>query len=306
MGKIGKTMMLSALVLGIVFFALGFGSADRAGISMEQMMERVMANIREMNIAPALNEYSDVFEQDRIPLDDSVTKIVIHSSFPDFNITSGGAGAVDVLIEGSIHSAFADELYAWSTADGCLTLDIAKIYSRTPSATGLHVSIDLPAEFTGEIEINTVSGNVYLEAAAGQIGVKTTSGDIAIRSEGKSVIKAGSVSGNLEINGESIRFDASSLSGNANISGEQLEGTASTVSGSITLTGNQLTGDSKLNSVSGSVEANLLGSYDFTADSTSGNIQTSGGDGANSGRMGEGGSRLDIQTTSGDISLQQP
>jgi len=141
--------------------------------------------------------------------------------------------------------------------------------------------------------------------------------DIVVKAPKEMVVSAGSVSGDVTVNGAEGRVRASSVSGNVRM--ERLRATgvrATSVSGDIDVTLESLTGDGDLHfsSVSGNVTAELPKGIDadVTMRSVSGSLDSefpltlNGRMNRHSleARIGKGGRNLEVHTVSGDVRLR--
>ena len=110
-------------------------------------------------------------------------------------------------------------------------------------------------------------------------------------------------------------FDISTTSGDIRVQAQEGQGKAQTSSGDISVELSGLTGNLNMNSTSGDVNIKLpeSDSFDFEADTTSGDINTFFDDNLKFSKKGNNaqgtyganrnGSRIDIETTSGDIKI---
>lgn len=164
----------------------------------------------------------------------------------------------------------------------------------TISTTSGEVQID---GIGGDVDITTVSGNVRLADGNNvQAAVRTTSGDIELDGVAN-VLTLGSVSGEIEVN---------------NARDGQI--TAETTSGDFTYSGSLASeGRNRISTISGDVNLNLPedSNFQLNASTVSGDLSSDFElrDGEESrrsrtGRAGSGSAALEIETTSGDVTLR--
>ncbi|MFI5227828.1 MAG: DUF4097 family beta strand repeat-containing protein [Gemmatimonadales bacterium] len=144
--------------------------------------------------------------------------------------------------------------------------------------------------------------------------------DLEVSVPANLLVSAGSVSGDIEINGAHGDVEASSVSGDVHMTHLHAAGiTAHSVSGDIDVSADELAdrGDLHFNTVSGDVTLNLPAGLDadLSMSTVSGDIDSDFpltlGNGRVSrrgmnARIGKGGRRLDVRTVSGDLRLRSP
>jgi len=200
-------------------------------------------------------------------------------------------------------------------------IDGTDLYLRIPETASIEadsVSADISVSGSrGEsIMLNTVSGDLEIEATPQRMELQSVSGDVEF--EG-SVMRslAESVSGDLTLVGAAGEVSISAVSGDVSLeAGEITRGRFESVSGEMTLElalgdGGRLTCDS----MSGDVKLRLPESQqaEFTAQSYSGNINTDFGDSVRVSRgpgvmlqhrEGDNGAQIRLESFSGDISIR--
>jgi DUF4097 and DUF4098 domain-containing protein YvlB len=201
-------------------------------------------------------------------------------------------------------------------------IDETDLYLKIPrgaSIDGEGVSTDFTiSDCRGEsITLNSVSGDLEVEAKVGRIELSTVSGDIEF--DGAAVrTSAESVSGDITLVGVSGEIRASVVSGDLSLEAEEVDRARfEAVSGETTLDLELADGGRlKSDSMSGDVYLQLPGSQQasFTAQSFSGSINTDFGD-ADRGKKGPGemlhhregdnGAEIRIETFSGDVSIRK-
>lgn len=185
-------------------------------------------------------------------------------------------------------------------------------------------------QLTGQTKLKSSSGNIESETIAGDTQLQTTSGDIRIgqiegtvtaeSSSGRIEIREGNgdrkvktTSGEIQLDEIAGAWDIRSSSGEIWLKAQEGSGSISTTSGDIELDLEKLAGDLRIDSSSGLVKIRLSqdNAFDFSADTSSGDIQTffdkdlnfsKRGNSAN-GTYGDNqnGTRIVIGTTSGDV-----
>lgn len=137
-------------------------------------------------------------------------------------------------------------------------------------------SIEL-RDATGDARLTTTNGSITAERVDGPLDLRTRNGRVTVR-ECSGVDRAASTNGSVELELDALRGDA----------------TAETTSGSVTiLAGPGLDADVTCTTTLGSVDAPTL----------SGSASSLGKSSV-SGRLGEGGNRLDVETTLGSIEVR--
>jgi DUF4097 and DUF4098 domain-containing protein YvlB len=144
--------------------------------------------------------------------------------------------------------------------------------------------------------------------------------DLEIAVPANVVVTAGSVSGDIDINGAHGDVEASSVSGDVHLTHLHATGIrAHSVSGDVEVAADELAdrGDLEFSTVSGDVTLNLPANLDadLSMSTLSGDIDSDFpltlGNGrmsrrGMSARIGKGGRRLDVRTVSGDLRLRSP
>ncbi|WKY44411.1 DUF4097 family beta strand repeat-containing protein [Eubacteriaceae bacterium ES2] len=187
------------------------------------------------------------------------------------------------------------------------------------------LTVSVPRSFSGEVDVNTMSGDLDLNNFDGinALNISTSSGQITITNvTANDYIKASTMSGDFALDtlhtGNEIELETSS--GEIQVSNGEIAGnmTVSSLSGNIDLSDTQINGDSSFNSSSGEVRLNLFsaknisvttlsgdvegrilgdpGNYTITADSLSGTI--------NIPQSANGKNTFDMSTSSGNIDIE--
>ncbi len=204
---------------------------------------------------------------------------------------------------------------------GTRHIDGTDLYLRIPEAASIEadsVSADIAISGNrGEsILLNTVSGDLEVDATPQRLELQSVSGDVEF--EGSAMRSSTeTVSGEIALVGVSGEVSVSTVSGDVSLeAGEVTRGRFESVSGDMTLTlslaeGGRLTCDS----MSGDVKLRLPESQqaEFTAQSYSGNLNTEFGSSARVSkgpgvmlrhREGDNGAQVRLETFSGDISIR--
>lgn len=148
-------------------------------------------------------------------------------------------------------------------------------------------------QLTGKTKLKSTSGNIESEAIAGDTRLQTTSGDISVghidgavtaeSSSGRIEIREGNgdrkiktTSGEIQMEEIVGVWDIRSSSGEVWLTAQEGSGSISTTSGDIELDLEKLAGNLRIDSSSGLVKIRLSqdNAFDFSADTSSGDIQT--------------------------------
>ena len=245
------------------------------------------------------------------------------------------------------------EFRTWDKAEvritGRVADDVEKVEIETTS-NGLRVEVrnkrnqrrvdpthlELTVPVGASIEAEGVSADLMVEGSRGEtIMLNTVSGDVEVEAESQRVELA-SVSGDVDFEGLAGRIKVESVSGDLSLEGIEGEVEASTVSGDMSVRGGvidrarfesvsgdimvalALADDGRLagDSMSGNFRLRLPAGQEasFTAQSYSGNIQSDFGEVENVSRgpgstlktqLGENGARIRLETFSGDITIRR-
>jgi predicted membrane protein len=203
----------------------------------------------------------------------------------------------------------------WLFWDGNLKY-IIELPSEAPVAISTTSGEVAVSDVSGGIEIKTISGDVELERIAGPITVGTTSGEVRLHDSQSTGTNVKTTSGDIELEGLSGEIVVESVSGEVDVrDAANGQVTISTTSGDIEYQGS-LSAESinHFSSVSGTVKATLPedAGLGIDASTISGDVSTSFDvrDGVVNertlqGTVGNGEAALQINTTSGDIEIDQ-
>ena len=187
-------------------------------------------------------------------------------------------------------------------------------------------------QLVGETDIGSSSGYVNAETVTGNVQIATTSGDITVQhidgnatvesSSGYTKIMEGSgersistTSGDVIIDGADGLWQIHTTSGEVRVKGQNDNGSIETTSGDVSLEIVELNGTLDIHTSSGYVNIKLLqdSAFDFSAETTSGNINTFFDDDLKFSKRGDSaqgihgqnlqGNSIRIGTTSGDVRI---
>lgn len=170
----------------------------------------------------------------------------------------------------------------------------------------IYTEIYLPADYSGELNIGTVSGEISITmdlSLEGELNLASTSGDINTYTQNirAKKINVASTSGELRLSVlEAGELNASTTSGDIRIEKADTFVTCSSTSGEITVSGG--TGNRKISSTSGDVRVEGL-SGNVSVNTSSGEINVSGDKGCGSANSTSGDVFLSLAELSGDISV---
>ena len=196
--------------------------------------------------------------------------------------------------------------------------ELPKRLSRLISSD-LVLDVHLPADYSGDLRIDSVSGDVELSFGEYQdLSMKTTSGEIDVDAVTTESIAVETTSGDITAARiEAGSVNAESTSGEIEFDGAVVEVDAGTTSGDISFAIEDLLGDVTIGSTSGDVKLALPKekAFDLSVRSTSGDIEcdfpvtvqgSRGGPGNKvlEGIVGDGGPDVTIKTVSGDVEIR--
>ncbi|MGO9000179.1 MAG: DUF4097 family beta strand repeat-containing protein [Polyangiaceae bacterium] len=183
------------------------------------------------------------------------------------------------------------------------------------------------------LDVRTMSADVSVQGVNGAVHLQTVTGNIEIKGGAPSEVEARSTSGDMKIEAASPSTRAQSVSGDVHVSGARGRATLRTVNGDVTLSGGDFSaidvesvsgdfvfkgavtsqGTCEVQTHSGDVTLHLppTTGADVEMRSVSGGLVIDMGSGRKTGereldgRIGPGGSRLQLRTFSGDIQILQ-
>jgi hypothetical protein len=218
-------------------------------------------------------------------------------------ITADGARSTLRLVQGAgMH---------WGADDTHLTVHIPVQSALTASLVAADLKL---ANIKGEARLQSVSGNLQGEVS-GDLHATVVSGEIHIAAPGAALIEVKSISGNIDVSGGGAEVEATTVSGDVKMHlGTLKRGRFKSISGDLSAElGLRPAGELDGESVSGGITLNFAGvpSGDYDVQSFAGEITNCFGPkpvepryGPGSRlqfRQGDGGSRVRIETRSGDV-----
>ena len=253
------------------------------------------------------------YRGDRLDLElEGVTQLSVRIIGGEVNVTASAGAGGPVRLEVDVLRG--PEVEVDLRSDGTLVVEhqpprtIGNLLNGNLSLKA-NVAVVVPEDT--EVRVRTVSGDAFVGGVAAGTSVSTVSGRItATGLDGDVSLK--SVSGDLEVQGVGGVVHANSVSGDLTISGgDPEEITARAVSGDLTFDLDEVP-DVDCTTVSGDVALRLPADagIDLDAITVSGRLETSFPDGDLDagkrrlrGRIGGGGRRVAVRTTSGDMIL---
>ena len=251
------------------------------------------------------------YEGDRLELElDDIREVDVRIVGGEVSITAGAREATSVRLEVEVLKGPDVEIDA---EDGVLSVQHQPVKSLGGLLSGdmavkAIVSVIVP-EGT-ETRVRTVSGDVFVGGIRSASSLTTVSGRItATGLDGEVGLRT--VSGDIDVQGIEGTVRANAVSGDVTISGGAPdEVTARSVSGELTLDFDEVP-DVDCTTVSGDVAVRLPADADVDVDAVtvSGRLESSFPDALEAGkrrlrgRIGEGGRRLSVRTTSGDVTV---
>lgn len=302
----GALGLLGALALTLLFSKLGHTVEveHRASASGEAHV---------ISVSRATNE--TVFLEERFTVRDG-DRLDLNLGSDDVTVETVRGTSAEVVIEGTgrnARKAFERREYQVFYDDGTLTVRTKPRRNnswRSERNAEFTVTVRIPERFDASIDLG--SGDVRLDRIAGDLTIDTGSGDLQLGAVRGGEIRLDTGSGDVEVD----RLDGSSIvvdTGSGGVSIGQLAGRAriSTGSGDVELaTG----GEHALDIDTGSGEVTVRLPRDVSADLTASGgdvrvdrelgFQGTERDRSARGTFGKGGSRIAIDTGSGDISLR--
>jgi DUF4097 and DUF4098 domain-containing protein YvlB len=212
--------------------------------------------------------------------------------------TVSGEVAVDRSASGNI-----------GTTSGCITLRDVTVNGRVHSVSG-----DIRMErHTGSADFHTTSGSITIERA-GTVTAKTISGDINLRDLTVNG-QLSSTSGNIRVERAAGELVMRTLSGDVNVSAATVK-SASSTNGTMDITVGAVSGPMLFTSISGNIRLHLPSGVnaDIEMNTISGRMETTDRvpivateitPRGIKGRIGSGGTKIALRTTSGGIALAE-
>lgn len=229
---------------------------------------------------------------------------MIKISVPDgksFNIESAAADidAHDLKLNLDVNSASSD--ISLETTQGQFACKVASgditVWGHRGNVDIEGISSDIRlTDIEGDVNAATTSGDAEIDKVKGSVKVSSTSGDNRIY-DINGDLNIASASGDITVSGVTGSVKAEAISGDVRLSAlSAKEGNfeIESISGDVTMEiSNDFSGRMEVGTVSGEVNSQLGGELDSYSDSRL------------RGKTGDGNGRLNVSTTSGDISIDR-
>ncbi|HET7299460.1 MAG TPA: DUF4097 family beta strand repeat-containing protein [Oleiagrimonas sp.] len=206
--------------------------------------------------------------------------------------------------------------FHWSDDNmGATTLKLMVPAGISLDVDTVSASIDAKGLHDGKLDLQTVSGNVRLDATSPQVRIKSVSGEVTLDGTADH-LSITTVSGDIHARQAVHDATAQSVSGDIRLGGGPLEEVQmESVSGDLNLNATLAAdADANLHSTSGDIEVNLGGTAQATisANTFSGDIRSAygtvhtpeyGPGSSLDAKVGNGGATITLKTMSGDIGI---
>ncbi len=180
------------------------------------------------------------------------------------------------------------------------TLNVEVVYPKfnINVSTNCRLTVTLPADYTGDVQMHSVSGEILAGNMAqklGRVRIETVSGDVDFRAEGASQLSVSTTSGEVRVQDAAYDIDAKTVSGEVYLNCAAA-------------------GNIQVQTVSGEVSAALPrdASCALNFSSVSGDFRSShstlgvsSADRSFHGKLGAGEKTLQVNTTSGDLTISE-
>ena len=222
---------------------------------------------------------------------------------------------------------------ALSTSSGDIASEMDLVLEKDLKAASTSGEITMPDVTASNVSLGRTSGYVNAETITGNVQIETTSGDITVQhidgnaafssTSGNAKIMEGggdrsvsTSSGDVTIDGADGLWKIQTTSGEVRVKGKNDNGSIDTTSGDVSLEIVELNGTLGINTSSGTVNMVLMqdSAFDFSADTTSGDIDTFFDDDLKFSKRGNNaqgthgqnsqGNSIRIETTSGDVRIK--
>lgn len=248
-------------------------------------------------------------------------QVRVPDGFPELEIQSmsGDTSLYGCNIESIRAGSFSGNVIAEKINADQLSFDSKSgdIHCRQMNSRSLNIDtksgdIDLMNVQADSMLARTLSGDIKGRSVQGSTMFSSASGDVRIYMIRGNQIDASSISGDIELKeAEGEELKANSKSGDLRVEASAADSTVSTISGKIVLS-NSREGRMKVNSISGNVNIRMyhVGGYEANVHTVSGRADLFYTDCCSrdhgNGRFtcGNGASKLEVRTTSGDIQIQ--
>lgn len=212
--------------------------------------------------------------------------------------------SMDLSLEGELNLA---------STSGEIYTNSRKIRAKKINVSSSSGEIHLSVLEADEVNASSTSGDIWIEKADTLVSCSSSSGDITV-SSGTGNREISSTSGDVWVKELSGSISVSTSSGEINISGDRGCGSMGSISGDVYLSLAELSGDIFVDTSSGEVTMELPkeASLKFKADTSSGEINTffdtvldfSKRRNHAEGTVGSGERKMEITTTSGDVTIR--
>ena len=251
------------------------------------------------------------YEGDRLELElDDIREVDVRVVGGEISITAGGREATSVRLEVDVRKGPDVEV---TVEDGVLLVQhqpVRSLGSLFSTGPAMHANVTLLVPEGTDVRARAVSGDVFVAGIRAASSISTVSGRItATGLDGEVGLRT--VSGDIDVQGVAGTVRVNAVSGEVTISGGAAdEVSVRSVSGDLTLDFDE-TPDVDCTTVSGDVAARFPADagLDVDAVTVSGRLESGFPDELDSGkrrlrgRIGDGGRRLSVRTTSGDVTV---
>lgn len=273
-------------------------------------------NVNGNKVEPNRKIKKEKIDEEKIEDMNDIKTINIETSFVDVNIIPEERDDVKVHYNGSVKSNYipklitkksGNTLYVYAKQD-------ASVFSYSVNYTDLKVDIYVPNSYKDDIKIVSSSGDIKIQKdGLNDLNITTSSGDIEISNANFNNLTVLSSSGDQQYMNVSAE-DSNLTSSSGNIEAKTVAGNMNVVSssGDIRIIYKKYNNDINIATSSGDVELYLPTSSDFYLDAktNSGDIKcnfpiTIQGNQKRSleGTVGSGKNKINVATSSGDLSI---
>ena len=237
---------------------------------------------------------------------DDISRLKVHYTKSDNDVFVYESDTDTVIVrEYANFEPKASELAEMALAGGTLTVTGPK---RSDNLINLnrymYTEIWLPAEYTGDMEIATVSGEIGVNrelAPKRELKLSSTSGDISTEGIRTADVTVTSTSGEVRL-GEvtADRVEVKTTSGDIRLERADAELSSSSTSGEVTVLGGS--GSRRLSTTSGDIRV-LGADGSFELSSTSGRLSVEGENGCGDANTASGDVSISLEKLTGDITV---
>lgn len=254
------------------------------------------------NPIPKLNAvgFTGTVDQEKVFPANDIGKVRVKTVSPDINIIASEGKQVRAHLHGETVSTVSGQpvkLEAQLKGD-TLMIEAKPRPNVSINRNTVAVDVYVPSGFGGDINLETTSGTIKLsDFSLNRLYAKSISGDIGVLSVDTAATSVKTTSGDIQVSGFSGDLDFYSISGSLDAAFSEFSSdvTGKTVSGSLTL---RLPDGAAFELDSDTVSGRIDCDFPVTVTGT----QPKRG---LKGTVGNGSSSIDIQTVSGNISIQR-